>query len=237
MSANLDRLERVARRLGPLKDAVVFVGGAVAELLVTDPGAPEPRATGDIDAIVEVATRGAYHEFTAKLRAAGLREDRSEDAPVCRWVIEDIQVDLMPPDEAILGFANRWYADTIAAAVLRRLPGGTEVRVATAPYFLATKLEAFAGRGRGDFAASHDIEDCVALVDGRPELLEEARGAAPELRQYLAGRVGAFLRTEAFLDAIPGHLPPDEASQQRAPMVADRLAKLAGLGGPQASRS
>ena len=227
MSANLDTLERVALRLGPLNDEVVFVGGAVTELLVTDPGAPEPRMTGDIDAIVEVATRPQYYEFSAKLRAAGFSEDRSEDAPMCRWVVEGIKVDLMPLDEGILGFSNRWYSETIRSAVVRRLPGGTDIRVVTAPYFLATKLEAFAGRGAGDFAASHDLEDFIAVVDGRPELLDEVRNAPGDLRRYLSERIDRLLQADAFLDAVPGHLAPDEANQQRVPTVLESLRALA----------
>lgn len=226
MSANLDALERVAKRLGPLRDDVVFVGGAVTELLVTDPGAPQPRMTADIDGIVEVATAGEYYAFSDKLRAAGFALDRSEDAPVCRWVVDGIKVDLMPPDERIVGFANRWYVDTVRAAVMTRLPGGTEVRIVTAPYFLATKLEAFEGRGKGDYAASHDVEDFIAVVDGRPELCEEVMKAPLELRRYLSERVGGLLATGGFLDSIPGHLPPDDASQQRAPIVLERLRRL-----------
>ncbi len=232
MSASLDALERVAKRLGVLKDEVVFVGGAVTELLVTDPAAPEPRMTGDVDAIVEVATRGGYYEFSTKLRSAGFSEDREEGAPLCRWVVEGIKVDLMPPDETILGFSNRWYRDTIDHAVIVELPGGTHVRVVTAPYFLATKFEAFAGRGQGRYQVSHDIEDFITLVDGRSELLAEVRRAPQDLRRYLSERIALFLRTDEFLDCLPGHLPPDDASQQRAPMVLERLKALALVGEP-----
>jgi hypothetical protein len=227
MSTNLEALERVARRLGPLKDAVVFVGGAVTELLVTDPGAPEPRVTVDVDAVVDVTTRSEYYRLANALRAAGFSEDRSEDAPLCRWVVEGDKVDLMPPDQEILGFSNRWYSTALASASVIRLPQGTEVRVVTAPLFVATKLEAFAGRGRKDFAGSHDIEDFIAVVDGRPELVDEIRGAPVEVRSYIAERVGTYLSASAFLDAIPGHLPPDDANQRRAPLLIQRLTALA----------
>lgn len=230
MSGSLDLLERVAIRLGPLKKDVVFVGGAVTELLVTDPGAAEPRMTSDIDAIVEVATRSGYYEFTAKLRAAGFAEDRSEDAPLCRWVVDGIKVDLMPSDGEVLGFSNRWYAETMRHAEKRTLPGGVEVRVASAPYFLATKLEAFAGRGGGDFTASHDLEDFIAVVDGRPTLLEEVRTSPESVRSHLSQRIAEFLGKGEFLDAVAGHLPPDEASQQRAPLLLKRLEALSRLG-------
>lgn len=227
MSANLDTLERVATRLGQLRTEVVFVGGAVSELLVSDPGAPPPRMTGDIDAVVEVTNLSDYYEFTRRLKIAGFVEDRSPDAPICRWLVDGAKLDLMPSDASVLGFSNRWYTETIRHAQVTRLPGGTDVRVVTGPYFLATKLEAFSGRGRGDYAASHDIEDVVAVVDGRPELVAEVAAAHASVRAYLAGRFALLLRDERFLDAIPGHLSPDDASQGRLEIVLERMRRFA----------
>jgi hypothetical protein len=43
----------------------------------------------------------------------------------------------------------------------------------TAPYFLACKLAAFRSRGEGDYLMSHDMEDIVAVLDGRPEVVWE----------------------------------------------------------------
>jgi hypothetical protein len=37
--------------------------------------------------------------------------------------------------------------------------------------FVATKFEAFHGRGNNDHLASHDLEDIITVVDGRPELM------------------------------------------------------------------
>jgi predicted nucleotidyltransferase len=226
MSANLDTLERVADRLGALRWEVVFVGGAVSDLLISDPGAPPPRMTGDIDAVVGVTSLLDYYEFSRKLKAAGFVEDRSPDAPVCRWLVDGTKVDLMPSDASVLGFSNRWYPDALRHARTTRLPRGTEVRVITGPYFIATKLEAFEGRGRGDFAASHDIEDVIAVIDGRPELVEEVRASPFDLRAYLSQKFGSLLRDQRFLDGIPGHLPPDDASQGRLGIVLDRMRAL-----------
>jgi predicted nucleotidyltransferase len=227
MSVNLDTLERVANRLGALRWEVVFVGGAVSDLLISDPGAPPPRMTGDIDAVVGVTSLPDYYEFSRKLKAAGFVEDRSPDAPVCRWLVDGTKVDLMPSDASVLGFSNRWYADTLRHARTTRLPGGTEVRVITGPYFIATKLEAFSGRGRGDHAASHDIEDVIAVIDGRPELVEEVLASPSDLRAYLSQKFGSLLRDQRFLDSVPGHLPPDEASQERLGIVLDRMQAFA----------
>jgi hypothetical protein len=50
------------------------------------------------------------------------------------------------------------------------LPRGQKIRVITAPFFLGTKMEAFRGRGRMDFQASHDLKDFVAVIEGRDTL-------------------------------------------------------------------
>jgi hypothetical protein len=104
---------------------------------------------------------------------------------------------------------------------------GYKLRVITAPYFLATKLEAFYGRGKGDYAASHDLEDVLSVIDGRPELIEEVRHSDVALRLYLAEQFRLLMRKPRFLDAIPGHLLPDAASQARRGIVMERIEELA----------
>ena len=42
-----------------------------------------------------------------------------------------------------------------------------------APFFLATKLAVFDGRGEGDYVLSHDMEDIIVLLDGRRGIVEE----------------------------------------------------------------
>jgi hypothetical protein len=54
-SPNRDALVRLARLLGPLADELVFVGGRVADLLVTDPVGLRVRPTDDTDCVCEAA--------------------------------------------------------------------------------------------------------------------------------------------------------------------------------------
>lgn len=96
----------------------------------------------------------------------------------------------------------------------------------TAPYFLATKFAAFDGRGEGDYTLSHDMEDIIAVVDGRPEIVEEVRGSDEGLRIHLAARFAALLRDAKFTAALPGHLPGDAASQARVPLVMERMTTI-----------
>jgi hypothetical protein len=77
-------LEMVVKRLGPLADDMVFLGGCATGLLLTDVAAPPIRATQDVDVITEVPSLGDYHRLSELLRERGFNEDQSPDAPICR---------------------------------------------------------------------------------------------------------------------------------------------------------
>ena len=230
---NVALLEIVAERLGDdLRDELVFVGGAVAGLLITDPAMPAIRPTDDVDTICQALALADYHRIETRLRARGFVQDLTAEAPICRWRIKHVAVDVMPTLEKILGFSNRWYPLALATAQPIALPSGRPIRLLTAPVFLATKLEAFDGRGKGDFLFSHDLEDLLAVIDGRASLLDECRASPPELREYLAARLASLLATRDFVDALSGHLPGDAASQERLPELHDKLRQISELHSP-----
>jgi predicted nucleotidyltransferase len=224
---NLQVLEAAVRLLGSLADDMVFLGGCATGLLLTDTAAPPIRATQDVDVITEVASLADYYRLSAQLREHGFKEDHRNDAPVCRWVNDGVVLDIMPTSPAVLGFGNEWYQPALEAAVAVDLPSGRRIRIVTAPYFLATKIAAFDGRGQGDYVMSHDMEDIVAVVDGRPQIVDEIKRADQALRRHVTARFAAFLRDPDFLAALPGHLPGDAANQARAPVVLDRVAAMA----------
>ncbi len=135
-------LERAARALGELVGDVVFVGGATIGLWLTDPAAPAPRPTKDVDVIVEVASRGRFAQFEKRLREHGFSEDR-ESGLICRWLQGgDVILDAMPTDASILGFANRWQAAAVPHARTRALPSGAQIAAVSAPFLLGTKPDA-----------------------------------------------------------------------------------------------
>jgi len=133
----------------------------------------------------------------------------------------------MPTDEKVLGFGNRWYQPALENAVLIDLPSGRSIRLVTAPYFLMTKFAAFEGRGNGDYLMSHDIEDIVALLDGRPAIVEDMRNADEVVRNAVEEQFSLLIKNERFLESIPGHLPSDAASQARLPLIMERVGALA----------
>ena len=133
--------------LRPLLEELVFVGGCVTGTLITDEAATRVRATMDVDTIAEITSYSENVRFGNRLRAVGFTEDTSEGAPLCRWRQGEVILDVMPLDERILGFSNRWYSEVMHAAEVLTLEPSLEIRIITAPFFLATKLEAFKGRG------------------------------------------------------------------------------------------
>ena len=142
----------------------------------------------------------SYAEFTElEHRLFDLGFHRRDAAPICRWFADDLILDLMPTDASILGFTNRWYKPALEHAKPVRL-GEHEIRVTAAPYFLSTKLEAFHGRGKQDFQMSHDLEDIITIVDGRPELVKEIAASPKDLREYLGAEFRSLLATPAFRD-------------------------------------
>ena len=210
-----------------MREQAVFVGGCAVGMLLTDPAAAPPRVTYDVDLVAEVAALRGYHRLESEFSRRGFARDMSADAPICRWRYQRLEVDLMPTDPAVLGFANRWYPLAVAGAERVMLPSGTAIRLIGAAAFVATKFEAFADRGRNDLLGSHDAEDIVNLVDGRPELADDVARAPEALRRYLAERFGALLGRPDFADALTGMIVPDDSLAERVQTVLQRVTLLA----------
>lgn len=225
---NVAQLDVVATHLGEaLRQQLVFVGGAVAGLLITDPAQPAIRPTEDVDLVAHVLARADYYQLEQTLRARGFTQDMRPGAPICRWMIERVTVDVMPTLAEVLGFSNCWYVLAVETAECVTLPSGAQILVITAPAFVATKLEAFAGRGGGDYLFSHDLGDIVSVVDGRDALWAEVQRTRSELKAYLAAQFSHLMALRAFRDSLPGHLPGDAASQARLPDLEAKLMQLA----------
>jgi predicted nucleotidyltransferase len=229
-SPNRELLVSIAKRLGSLREELVFVGGQVAELLVASGGAVRARPTDDVDVVVHATTRTAYHRFGERLRAVGFREDSRPRAPICRWVSPDGEMlDVLPVQPALIGFSNSWYEIAFASASPIEIAPGLVIRIPSAAAFLASKCAAFADRGRADVLGSHDLEDLVALVAGRPSVLDELRAAPPEVAAHVAGVFADFLRDPRADDAIGGALPDAWVDPHFIAAVRERFEAIAAL--------
>lgn len=217
----------VARRLEPLDVPFAFVGGAVVCLLVDHPELTEFRPTKDVDVIVEVMTLHEYYALEARLRAAGFQHDTSEGAPICRWVVEDCKVDVMPISSTALGMSSRWFPEAIRLSQITDLGEGCSARVIAPALFIATKLEAFNDRGKGDFYISHDLEDIITLVDGRASIVDEVASMPEAIRRFIAEGFQRFVKDPDFQNAFPGLLSGFAGARQRVRLVMDRIGSIA----------
>jgi hypothetical protein len=197
----------VAHALGSLRDRVVFIGGAIAPLLQTDPPFPRARATSDVDGVILTASYADVQRLEEALRGRGFRPDLADPRHVHRWISPGgIPFDLVPSGAHPGGSGNPW--DTVAAetAVEAVLDNGVTVRHASGPAFLALKWAAHDDRGADDPRSSRDLEDVLALIASRPSLPGEVEAAPPRLRDYIAERTRRLLDDPACEDLLFSHL-------------------------------
>lgn len=224
--SNLRMLQFVAHKLGDLCNEIVFVGGCTTAILITDKNILDVRFTMDVDCIVDVISRKAYYALERCLQAKGFKQSANESV-ICRWFFDDAVLDIMPTDEKILGFGNHWYKSAICNAMQYSLDDGNKINVISSPYFLATKLNAFRDRGNSDYLSSHDFEDIVTVIDGRPEVFEEVSRVDSGLKKFLGNEFSVILNDINFHDALPGHLVYySSQANKRAEVIISRIENI-----------
>jgi len=217
----------VARALEGERPPAVFVGGTVTALYPLE-GGVDVRPTLDVDCVVDLTTTAEYYAFVERLRRRGFAECTDENAPLCRLVYAGIRVDVAATADTGIGPTNRWYRDAVAEASLHRLADDLLVRAITPVFFVATKLEAFRGRGRGDYFASHDLEDILTVLAGLPELRKQIANDDSAVARAVRSELVDLRASEKFIDAVPAHFEGDETGQARADETLAWLASLAG---------
>lgn len=201
---NIARIKAVANALKDIKDKVVFVGGATISLYPDRP-VFEARPTDDIDVIVEVLNYTERAKLEERLRALGFVHDM-ESGIVCRYKINGIVVDVMPTNDPTIGFQNIWYPAGFVHAIVHEIDERCSIKILSAPYFIASKLEAFKGRGQNDGRTSHDFEDIVYILENRETIWEEMNNADEPLRQYLHSAFQMLLRNPYISEWIDCHV-------------------------------
>ena len=219
---NIARIKAVYFALEELSTEVVFIGGATVSLYSTRPET-ETRPTDDVDIVIEIMHYKEYAAIEEKLRSKGFVNDVASGV-VCRYTIHGITVDVMPTSEKILGFSNRWYPEAFANSVLIALEKGVTVKLFSAPYFLATKLEAFADRGRNEGRFSTDFEDIVHVLNYRQPVWEELSNAQLSVKQYLKDKFSALLAQKYLHEWISAHL--EHSEQGRVHFILDRMSEF-----------
>ena len=206
-STNTTMLQIVANGLGELKNDMVFVGGAVAELYANDPAASDIRPTLDVDCVIELSSRIEHARLEEDLRAKGFANDISQGAPICRWVYKNIKVDVMPTDSTILGFSNIWYVEGIENKIIKTLLDGTKIFVFPPEYYLAAKFEAHNDRGGNDLRQSHDFEDIIYIFENCPTILDDIDNSNTTVKAYLKEACQNLLENDNLTEGIESALP------------------------------
>ena len=201
---NKVRIKAVANALGELKEKVVFVGGATISLYADRP-VFEIRPTDDVDVIIELLNYAGRTALEEKLRSIGFTHD-IESGVICRYHIQGIIVDIMPTDDPSIGFTNKWYPEGFTQAVNYDIDEQCTVSILSAPYFVATKLEAFKNRGKSDGRTSHDFEDIIYVIENRQVIWEEINNAEAGLKEYLKAEFKTLLNNPGIVEWIDSHV-------------------------------
>ena len=226
---NLAMLHTVAERLGPLRNQVMFMGGTILPLLVAEDVATDIRTAKDVDIMIDMPSKAELYRFEDTLWDLGFR--RESVGAASHWCLDEIGVDVLNADPDIVRFNNRWGAEAMRWAVDRKLDSGLRVNVITAPYYLATKVEAFYRRGRNRYWASRDIYDLLLVVrgcNGIQTLIREQ--TSPELRAHL---VDEFQKLSLARKRLAKQPSSDNRYlrffRQLEPEVVDRIQQIAAM--------
>lgn len=223
----LDRLIGVATSLGPLRSEIVFIGGAIAPLLQVKSPLPLVRPTRDVDAIVASRSYTAFESVREQLRMLRFVETMptaSQKGHAHRWRAPDgTPFDLVPSGDH-LGASGSWIDEhAVATAESVELAPGLVIRHASACGFLALKWAAYRDRGKHAPLASHDLEDIVALVASRPEIVDEVSSADARIQALMASEALELLALTDAQELIVAHIGRAAGAERIGAEVQARL--------------
>jgi hypothetical protein len=221
----IELIQLAAEQLGSLCQEVVFLGGAVVGLLITEQGALPPRVTKDVDVAIKVgASILDLHALNSRLLSLGFKNDM--EGPTCRYLNGITVIDVIPVDSGTTTGEDPWYRLALATAWPHTLSNGIAIKVIDPVCFLATKLAAFRSHSRehhDDIFLSQDFSDIVRVIDGRATIVAEAADADAVLRVFLRAEFVAVLDSEYLEEALQDFIEPG-----REDLVLNRIRELAG---------
>ncbi len=220
---NWVRIKAVYHALEELGNKVVFVGGATVSLY-TDREAEEVRPTDDVDILIELLNYRDYTGLEEKLRNKGFINDQESNV-ICRYKIHGIIVDVMPTSEKILGFTNRWYDDGFKNSVEYAFDEKCIIKIFKPEYFLASKMEAFNNRGKGDGRSSTDFEDIIYFLNNRTSIWQELESVELNVKKYISNNFKTLLENKYIDEWISSHL--EYADQDRLSFIINEMKKFA----------
>ena len=222
---NIGVVAEVAKALAELKNQMVFVGGAVVSLYADDPAADEIRPTADIDMTINLMNFSNWAKMQERLAELNFYPDPFGHA-ICSYKYKDIPVDIMPAEEGLLGPSNKWYI--VGFNDLWKITvKDEEIRILSAPVYLATKFEAYNNRG-GDYRTSHDFEDIIYVLDNRIHIVPEIENAHKEIKKFLKKEINKILSSKFLEEILSSHIHP-LMIDERYPIVLGQMKQIIAL--------
>lgn len=153
---NNEALYQAAGLLKDLNDQVVYLGGRIVGLLITDIIEDDVRPTYDIDVALNLGPTDivAHYSIQKKLESLGFKP---EGNITCRYVKDDLIIDVMYTDGNLQGINSNWYQPGFESAIHIKLED-KNIKILNAVYFIAIKLEVFTDRAYN----INDYWDCGA---------------------------------------------------------------------------
>ena len=211
-SINITRIKAVSNALAKLETPVVFVGGATVSLYADIDFRENARPTDDVDVVLELVAYKNYAAVEEQLRSIGFANDMYSKV-ICRYKYQGLIVDIMPTDETVLGFSNKWYPAGFKEAISIKVDDRS-IKIFSLPFFIASKLEAFKSRGKSNYLFSSDFEDIVYVLENNSQARELLLNASPEVLPYLQEAFAEMLADKDFEEGLTAHLEPNTSAQQ-----------------------
>lgn len=210
----------IARALGELNEQVIYVGGATVGLYINDPAADDVRPTKDVDISLSIATIAELEKIREELTRRKFIQT-AEDDVICRFRYAEVKVDVMNTKAIGWAPANPWFAPGFA--LKEKLEVEEQIiQILPLPYFLATKFEAYNGRGKNEPRTSHDFEDIVYVLENRTDIAEQIITAPEDVKPFLKSEFESILKDSAKQEAILGNLYY-ETRDERFNMIIEKL--------------
>lgn len=219
---NIAVVAEVAEALQDIKQDMVFVGGAVVSLYTDDPAADEIRPTQDIDMTLNIVNLSHWEKVQTQLGTLGFHPDPFGHA-ICSYKYKDIPVDIMATEDGPLGPANRWYKigfENLWTAKAK----DQDIKILSAPCYLATKFEAFNDRG-SDYRTSHDIEDIVYVLDNRIGIVEEVANDDTRIANFIKKQLQIITNKGIMQEVLMAHIHP-LMLDERLPIVEEKITQI-----------
>lgn len=190
--------------LDDLNEQVEYVGGAVVSLYINDPAADEVRPTKDIDISLSIATVAELEMIRESLTRKGFIQT-AEDNIICRFRYDDVTVDVMNTKAIGWAPANTWFAPGFMNKEETQLEN-KKIWILPLHYFLASKFEAYNGRGNKEPRMSHDFEDIIYILDNRVDINDCLMDCPADVSAFLKSEFEMIINDRAKREAILGNL-------------------------------